>query len=298
MTRQEGKAEAFRGLHSGEPFVIPNPWDAGSARVLEALGFRALATTASGLAFTLGRLDGGATLDDVTEHVAALDAATGLPISVDLENGYGPEPETAAQAISRVAEAGAVGGSIEDWDPEGRLYDLPHAVERVAAAAETAHALSFPFTFTARARTTSAATPTSTTRSRACRRTSKRARTSSTRPASGPRRRSGQCAKRSRDRSTCSRSRTSGGRDLRSGCATNQRRGRTRLGGRVPPWSRPRPAIRDKGDLSRPRDEAPARRLPLLTAAHAPAAAKVDPHALDGRALMPVVPRHERKGPA
>jgi 2-methylisocitrate lyase-like PEP mutase family enzyme len=151
MTRQEGKAEAFQELHAGEPFVIPNPWDAGSARVLEALGFRALATTSSGFAFTLGRLDGGATLDDVVEHVAALDAATGLPISVDLENGYGPEPETAARAISRVAEVGAVGGSIEDWDPEGRLYDLPHAVERVAAAVETAHGLGFPFTFTARA---------------------------------------------------------------------------------------------------------------------------------------------------
>jgi 2-methylisocitrate lyase-like PEP mutase family enzyme len=151
MTRQERKAEAFQALHAGEPFVIANPWDAGSARVLEALGFKALATTSSGFAFTLGRLDGGATIDDVVEHVAALDAATGLPISVDLENGYGPEPETAAQAISRVAEGGAVGGSIEDWDPEGRLYDLPHAVERVAAAAETAHALSFPFTFTARA---------------------------------------------------------------------------------------------------------------------------------------------------
>ncbi len=151
MTRQERKAEAFQALHAGEPFVIPNPWDAGSARVLEALGFRALATTSSGFAFTLGRLDGGATLDDVVEHVATLDAATELPISVDLENGYGADPESASHAIARVAEAGAVGGSIEDWDPEGRLYDLPHAVDRVAAAAETARALGFPFTFTARA---------------------------------------------------------------------------------------------------------------------------------------------------
>ena len=151
MTRQEGKAEAFQALHAGEPFVIPNPWDAGSARVLEALGFEALATTSSGFAFTLGRLDGGATLDDVVEHVASLDAATELPISVDLENGYGAEPETAARAIARVAEAGAVGGSIEDWDPDGRLYELSHAVGRVAAAAETAHSLGFPFVFTARA---------------------------------------------------------------------------------------------------------------------------------------------------
>jgi 2-methylisocitrate lyase-like PEP mutase family enzyme len=151
MSTQARKAETFKALHAGEPFVIPNPWDAGSARVLEALGFKALATTSSGFAFTLARLDGGATLDDVVAHVAALDAATGLPVSVDLENGYGPEPETAARAISRVAEAGAVGGSIEDWDPEGRLYELPHAVERVTAAAEAAHALGFPFTFTARA---------------------------------------------------------------------------------------------------------------------------------------------------
>ncbi len=151
MTRQEQKAEAFRALHTGEPFLIPNPWDAGSARVLEALGFVALATTSSGFAFTLGRLDGGATLDDVAEHVAALDGATELPISVDLENGYGASPGSAAEAIARVVEAGAVGGSIEDWDPVGRLYDLDHAVERVTAAAETAHALRFPFTFTARA---------------------------------------------------------------------------------------------------------------------------------------------------
>ena len=151
MTWQERKAEAFQALHAGEPFVIPNPWDAGSARVLEALGFQALATTSSGFAFTLGRLDGGATLDDVVEHVKALDEATELPISVDLENGYGADPESASRAIARVAEAGAVGGSIEDWDPEGRLYELGHAVERVAAAAETAHELGFPFALTARA---------------------------------------------------------------------------------------------------------------------------------------------------
>jgi 2-methylisocitrate lyase-like PEP mutase family enzyme len=151
VTTQAQKAEAFRALHAGEPFVIPNPWDAGSARVLEALGFEALATTSSGLAFTLGRLDGGATLDDVVEHVAALDRATELPVSVDLENGYGADPASAAHAIERVAEAGAVGGSIEDWDPEGRLYDRGRAAERVAAAAEVAHALDFPFTLTGRA---------------------------------------------------------------------------------------------------------------------------------------------------
>ncbi len=151
MTRQEQKAEQFRALHAGEPFVIPNPWDAGSARVLAALGFKALATTSSGFAFTLGRRDGGVTLDEVVAHAAALDAATDLPVSVDLENGYGPEPGDAARAITRVAEAGAVGGSIEDDGPAGLLYEFQHAVERVAAAAEAARALDFPFTLTARA---------------------------------------------------------------------------------------------------------------------------------------------------
>jgi 2-methylisocitrate lyase-like PEP mutase family enzyme len=150
LSRAE-KAERFRALHSGEPFVIPNPWDAGSARMLEALGFEALATTSSGFAFTLGRLDGDVTLDEVVAHTALLAEATDLPVSVDLENGYGSEPEAAALAITRVAEAGAVGGSIEDWDRSGRIYDFGHAVERVAAAVEAARALPFPFTFTARA---------------------------------------------------------------------------------------------------------------------------------------------------
>lgn len=145
------KAEAFAALHRGEPFVIPNPWDAGSARVLESLGFQALATTSSGFAFTLGRRDGGATLDEVCEHIRALDEATGLPVSADLENGYGASPEQAATAISRAAEAGAVGGSIEDWDPTGRLYEREEAAERVAAAAEAARGLGFPFMLVGRA---------------------------------------------------------------------------------------------------------------------------------------------------
>src|SRR5437763_13568803 len=101
---QAEKGRAFRALHAGEPFVIPNPWDAGSARALEALGFKALATTSSGFAFTLGRPDGVATLDDVTQHVRTLSSATSLPISVDLENGYGAEPEAAAAAIEQAAE--------------------------------------------------------------------------------------------------------------------------------------------------------------------------------------------------
>jgi 2-methylisocitrate lyase-like PEP mutase family enzyme len=148
---QHDKAAAFRALHEGEPFVIPNPWDAGSAKVLEALGFEALATTSSGFAFTLGRLDGGVTLDELMEHVRALDRATGLPVSVDLENGHGAEPEAAASAVTRAAEAGAVGGSIEDFDRGGELYTFDHAVERVAAANEAARSLDFPFTLTARA---------------------------------------------------------------------------------------------------------------------------------------------------
>jgi 2-methylisocitrate lyase-like PEP mutase family enzyme len=151
MTAQNEKATDFRALHEGEPFVIPNPWDAGSARVLEGLGFKALATTSSGFAFTLGRLDGNVTLDEVCEHVGTLAAASDLPLSVDLENGYGPDPEHAATAITRAAEAGAVGGSIEDYDRGGELYSREHAAQRVAAAAEAARELDFPFTLTARA---------------------------------------------------------------------------------------------------------------------------------------------------
>jgi 2-methylisocitrate lyase-like PEP mutase family enzyme len=146
-----GKGDDFRALHEGEPFIIPNPWDAGSARVLEKLGFKALASTSSGFAFTLGRRDGDVTLDEVIAHTAQLDAATALPVAIDLENGYGPEPDDAARAITHAAEAGAVGGSIEDYDPSGRIYDLDHAVERVVAAAEAAHVLDSPFVFAARA---------------------------------------------------------------------------------------------------------------------------------------------------
>ena len=151
VTQQE-KAEQFRDLHEGEPFVIPNPWDAGSAKLLAGLGFTALATTSGGFAFTLGKRDGEQTLEETGTHVAALSEATELPVSVDLENGYGPAPEDAARAIQRVAEAGAVGGSIEDYDrDEGELYEPERAAERIAAAAEAARALDFPFTLTARA---------------------------------------------------------------------------------------------------------------------------------------------------
>jgi 2-methylisocitrate lyase-like PEP mutase family enzyme len=151
MRSQEEKGVAFRALHEGEPFVIPNPWDAGSARVLEALGFEALATTSSGFAFTLGRLDSNATLDEVVAHVDQLARATDLPVSVDLENGYAADAAGVARAIERVAEAGAVGGSIEDWDPAGRLYERGEAVERLGAAGEAVRGLAFPFVLTARA---------------------------------------------------------------------------------------------------------------------------------------------------
>jgi 2-methylisocitrate lyase-like PEP mutase family enzyme len=148
---QAEKAAAFRALHEGPAFVIPNPPDAGSARVLEALGFPALATTSSGFAYTLGRRDGGATLDEVIDHVGAVSRATAVPLSVDLENGHGPAPEDAARAITRAAEAGAVGGSIEDYDADEGVYPLGRAVERVRAAVEAARSLPFPFTLTARA---------------------------------------------------------------------------------------------------------------------------------------------------
>ena len=148
------KAERFRALHQRDrAFVIPNPWDAGSARILEALGFEALATTSSGFAHSLGRLDGQVTLEEKLEHCRALCAASSLPVSADLENGYGPAPEDAAAAIRAVAGTGVVGGSIEDYsrDPQKPIYEPSHATERIAAAAEAARSLDFPFTLTARA---------------------------------------------------------------------------------------------------------------------------------------------------
>jgi 2-methylisocitrate lyase-like PEP mutase family enzyme len=148
---QEEKGAAFRALHEGDPFVIPNPWDVGSARLLESLGFEALATTSGGFAFTVGRHDGEVTLPQMADHIRELDSACSVPISADLENGYGPDPADAANAIATAGEAGAVGGSIEDWDPGGHLYSMDHAVERVEAAARAAAGLDFTFTLTARA---------------------------------------------------------------------------------------------------------------------------------------------------
>jgi 2-methylisocitrate lyase-like PEP mutase family enzyme len=146
VSSQHEKGDRFRALHAGEPFLIPNPWDVGSAKALEELGFPALTTTSSGFAWTLGKRDGEATLDEVVEHVRALAAATAVPLAVDLENGYGP-PDV---AIRRVAEAGAVGASIEDWDGTC-LYSSGEAAERLAAAADAAHSLDVPFVLVGRA---------------------------------------------------------------------------------------------------------------------------------------------------
>ena len=131
--------------------MIPNPWDAGSAKVLAALGFQALATTSAGFAFTLGRPDGGVTLDELAGHVSLLAEATDLPLSVDAENGFGADPGDAARTIARIAEAGAVGGSIEDYDADNGIYEISHAAERIAAAREAARGLDHSFTLTARA---------------------------------------------------------------------------------------------------------------------------------------------------
>jgi 2-methylisocitrate lyase-like PEP mutase family enzyme len=153
MTQSE-LAHVFRSLHHQTgAFVIPNPWDAGSARLLAAAGFKALATTSAGFAFTLGRRDGAVTRTEKLHHIRDLVAAVDLPIAADLENGFGDAPEIAAETIRLGADAGLVGGSIEDssGNPAHPIYDFNHAVERVAAAVEAARSLTFPFTLTARA---------------------------------------------------------------------------------------------------------------------------------------------------
>lgn len=151
MVRQLEKAERFRALHERQgAFLIPNPWDAGSARLLEELGFEALATTSAGFAQALGRLDGSVTLEEKLEHCRTLTAVTDIPVSADLENGFADDPEKAARTITLAAEAGVVGGSIEDYSGT-EIYDFDFAVERVCAAVQAARSLDFPFTLTARA---------------------------------------------------------------------------------------------------------------------------------------------------
>jgi 2-methylisocitrate lyase-like PEP mutase family enzyme len=156
MRTQAARAAAFRALHERPgAFIIPNPWDAGTARLLAALGFEALATTSLGLANSLGRPDGAGAVsrDEVLANCRAIAGATDLPVNADLENGYAHEPRAAAEMIRLAAEAGVVGGSIEDatGDPAQPIYDFPLAVERVHAAVEVARALPFPFLLTARA---------------------------------------------------------------------------------------------------------------------------------------------------
>jgi len=150
------RAIAFRKLHERPGgFTIPNPWDAGTARILAGLGFEALATTSGGLAYVLGRRDaqGLVTRDETLRDAAAIVEATPLPVSADLQNCFGDEPETVAETIQRAAEVGLVGGSIEDATtrPDEPIYPLAQAAERVAAAAEAARSLPFPFVLTARA---------------------------------------------------------------------------------------------------------------------------------------------------
>jgi 2-methylisocitrate lyase-like PEP mutase family enzyme len=148
------KGQAFRALHQRKgAFIIPNPWDIGSARMLAHLGFEALATTSGGYAFSMGQRDYSVGRDAVLGHISMLASSTELPLSADLENGFGDAPEAAAETIRLAAAAGAVGGSIEDATgrADDPIYDAGLAVERVRAAAEMSRSLGFPFTLTARA---------------------------------------------------------------------------------------------------------------------------------------------------
>ena len=149
---QAEKGRAFRALHAAA-FIIPNPWDAGTARLLAHLGFEALATTSAGCAFSRGLPDGAVGRKAMLAHVTAIASATSLPVSADLENGYGDAPEDAAATIRLAAAVGVVGGSIDDATgvPDRPLYELRRAAERIHAAAEAARNLPFPFTLTARA---------------------------------------------------------------------------------------------------------------------------------------------------
>ena len=144
----------FLALHRpGDPLLLPNPWDVGSTRLLESLGFRALATTSSGFAATLGRLDYSVTRDEAIAHAADIVGATSLPVSADLENGFADAPDAVAETVRLAVGAGLAGCSIEDATgrDEGPIYCLEHAVARVEAAAEAAHAGDAPFVLTARA---------------------------------------------------------------------------------------------------------------------------------------------------
>jgi 2-methylisocitrate lyase-like PEP mutase family enzyme len=151
---QADKARAFRALHERKKlFVIPNPWDGASAKLLASQGFEALTTTSAGLAFVLGKPDNAVSREESLWNARLIVDNVDIPVAADLENGFGHRPEEAAETIRAAAAIGLVGGSIEDatGDPAHPIYDFGLAVERVAAAAEAAHALDFPFTFVARA---------------------------------------------------------------------------------------------------------------------------------------------------
>ena len=154
MTTLAERGRAFRALHERKgAFIIPNPWDSGTARLLVGMGFEALATTSAGYAFSAGRRDNTIERREMMIHVAVIAAATDLPVSADLENGFGDSPEIVAETIRLAAVAELVGGSIEDMsrEPGHAIYEREHAGERIRAAAEAARALPFPFTLTARA---------------------------------------------------------------------------------------------------------------------------------------------------
>jgi 2-methylisocitrate lyase-like PEP mutase family enzyme len=152
MLTQAEKGLAFRALHERDnPFIIPNPWDIGTARLLAHLGFEALATTSAGYAFSVGRRDSTIDRPEMLAHVAAIASATDLPVSADLENGYGDSPEVVAETITLAAATGIAGGSIEDRRADGEIYDVTLAADRVRAAAEVVRSLPFRFTLTARA---------------------------------------------------------------------------------------------------------------------------------------------------
>ncbi|HTQ99576.1 MAG TPA: isocitrate lyase/phosphoenolpyruvate mutase family protein [Candidatus Acidoferrum sp.] len=153
MQTQTRKCEVFRALHhSGEAFIVPNPCDIGTAKLLQGLGFKALATTSVGFAYTHGLADGGVTLDVVLAFCTELAKSTAIPVAVDFENGFADTPAGVASNIARLAATGVAGGSIEDFDgATGKIYDFNQAVERVQAAVEAVRKLGMPFMLTARA---------------------------------------------------------------------------------------------------------------------------------------------------
>jgi 2-methylisocitrate lyase-like PEP mutase family enzyme len=188
MRNQAEKAAAFRALHEREgAFIIPNPWDVGSARLLANLGFEALATTSAGFAFSIGKRDNTVGRDAVMEHARAIASATDLPVSADLENGFGEDPETVAETFRLASATGLSGGSIEDSTgrPDDPLYDLGLAAERVRAAVEAVRSLPFLSRSPGARRITCGAARISKTRSSGCRPIRRPGRTCSMRQVSG-----------------------------------------------------------------------------------------------------------------